>query len=123
MVDAMNRPETSRAPGDDTVEASARWLDFMELALVRAEEELPRWGDSPLEFRDATNLDAEPFFTLDDKDEVKFWEYAEGLHKHSERSMRMVTETLVRHMSGAFEVGYVHLGALSSSTPPFSPRF
>jgi hypothetical protein len=44
----------------------------MELALMRAEEELPCWGRSPLEFRDAANPDAEPFFVLDDKDEVKY---------------------------------------------------
>jgi hypothetical protein len=39
------------------------------LALVRAEEELPRWGRLTLEFRDASNPSAEPFFALDDKDE------------------------------------------------------
>jgi hypothetical protein len=49
------------------------------LALVRAEEELPRWGRSTLEFRDASNPSAEPFFALDDKDEVQPWEYLEGL--------------------------------------------
>jgi hypothetical protein len=66
------------------------------------------------------NPGVEPFFILDDKGEVKFWEYTEGLHKHSVQSLRMVTETLVWHMSGAFEVGYVHLGTLFSSTPlPF----
>jgi hypothetical protein len=53
-------------------EASAGWPNFMELALVRAEEELPRWGRSPIEFRDATNPDAEPFFIQDDKDKVKY---------------------------------------------------
>jgi hypothetical protein len=52
-----------------------------------------------------------------DKDEVKFWEYVEGLHKHSVQSLWMVMETLVQHMSGAFEVGYVYFGALFSSTP------
>jgi hypothetical protein len=29
------------------------------------------------------NPDAEPFFVLDDKDEVRYWEYVEGLRKHS----------------------------------------
>jgi hypothetical protein len=53
------------------VEASGGWPDFAELALVRAEEELPRWGQSTLEFRDAANPDTEPFFALDDKDEVQ----------------------------------------------------
>jgi hypothetical protein len=33
----------------------------------------------------------------------------------------MVTETLVQHMSRAFEVGYVYFGALFSSTPPVFP--
>jgi hypothetical protein len=79
MVDASDRLGTSAAPDGDTAEASARWPNFAELALVRAEEELPRWGRLPLEFRDAANPDAETFFILDDKDEVKYWEYAEGL--------------------------------------------
>jgi hypothetical protein len=54
----------------DQAEASARWPDFARLALVRAEEELPRWGRSTLEFRDASNHSAEPIFALDDKGEV-----------------------------------------------------
>jgi hypothetical protein len=93
----------------------------VELVLVRAEEELPCWGHLPLEFRDAANPDAEPFFILDDKDEVKYWEYTEGLCKHSLQSLRMVTNNLVQHMSKAFEVGYVYLGVLFSSTPLFFP--
>jgi hypothetical protein len=123
MVDATDRPETSATPDDDTTGASTRWPDFVELALVQAEEELPCWGHSPLQFRDATNPDAKPFFTLNDKDEVKFWEYVEGLCKHSVQSLQLIMETLVRHMSGAFEVGYVYLGALFSSTPPFPLGF
>jgi hypothetical protein len=70
MVDAPDRPGTPVAPEDDMAEASAKWPDFTELALVRSEEELPRWGRSTLEFRDAANPNAEPFFALDDKDEV-----------------------------------------------------
>jgi hypothetical protein len=70
MVDAPDRPGTSMTSGDDLAEASARWPDYVGLALVRVEEELPRWGRSTLEFRDASNPSAEPFFTLDDKDEV-----------------------------------------------------
>jgi hypothetical protein len=69
-IDAPDRPGTSAALGDDLAEASARWHDYARLALVRAEEELPRWGRSTLEFRDASNPSAEPFFALDDKDEV-----------------------------------------------------
>jgi hypothetical protein len=72
MVDASDRPGTSAAPDDDMAEASTGWPNFVELVLVRAEEELPRWGRSSLEFRDAANPDAEPFFVLDDKDEVKY---------------------------------------------------
>jgi hypothetical protein len=69
--------------GDDLAEASARWPDSTGLALVRAEEELPRWGWSSLEFRDTSNPSVEPFFALDDKDEVQHWEFIEGLRKHS----------------------------------------
>jgi hypothetical protein len=71
MVDAPDRPGTSVMSGDDVAEASARWLDFAGLALARVEEELPRWGRSTLEFRDASNPSVEPFFALDDKGEVQ----------------------------------------------------
>jgi hypothetical protein len=71
MVDASDRPRTFAAPDGDVAETSGGWSDFAELALVRAEEELPRWGRSTLEFRDAANPDAKPFFALDDKDEVQ----------------------------------------------------
>jgi hypothetical protein len=71
-VDAVGQPGTSATPDDGMAEASARWPNFAELALMRAEEELPRWGRSPLEFRDAANPNAEPFFVLDDEDEVKY---------------------------------------------------
>jgi hypothetical protein len=72
-----------------------------------------------LEFRDASNPDAEPFFSLDDKDEVQHWEYVEGLRKHFVRSLRMVTDTLVRHMSGAFKVSSACVAILFGSYPPF----
>jgi hypothetical protein len=107
-VDASDRPGTSAALGDDLAEASARWPDYVGLALVRAKEELPPWDRSTLEFRDASNPSAEPFFTLDDKDEVQHWEFVEGLHKHSLQSLCMVTNTLVWGMSEAFEVSRVH---------------
>jgi hypothetical protein len=71
MADTPDRPGTSATLGDDLAEASARWPDSTGLALVRAEEELPRWGWSSLEFRDASNPSVEPFFALDDKDEVQ----------------------------------------------------
>jgi hypothetical protein len=71
MVDAPDRPGTSITSEDDMAEASARWPDFTGLVLAWAEEELPRWGRSTLEFRDTANPNAEPFFALDDKDEVQ----------------------------------------------------
>jgi hypothetical protein len=37
MVDAPDWPETSMASDGDAVETSGGWLDFVELALVRAE--------------------------------------------------------------------------------------
>jgi hypothetical protein len=70
-AEASDRPGTSMALGDDQAEASAKWPNFAELALVQVEKELPRWGRSTLEFRDASNPGAEPFFALDDKDEVQ----------------------------------------------------
>jgi hypothetical protein len=103
-IDAPDRPSTSATLGDDLAEASARWHDYAGLALVRAEEELPRWGRSILEFRDASNPNIEPFFALDDKDEVHHWEFIEGLYKHSLQSLRMVMDTLVRGMLEAFKV-------------------
>jgi hypothetical protein len=113
MVDAPDRPGTSVTSEDDMAEASARWPDFMGLMLARAEEELPRWGRSTLEFRDTANPNVEPFFTLDDKDEVQHWEYVEGLRKHSVQSLQMVADTLVRRMSEAFEVSHVCLSFLA----------
>jgi hypothetical protein len=107
MVDAPDRPRTFIVPEDDMAEAFAKWPDFAELALVRAEEELPRWGRLTLEFRDAANPNTEPFFALDDKDEVRHWEYIEGLRKHSVQSLWMVMDTLVQQMSEAFEVSRV----------------
>jgi hypothetical protein len=83
MVDALDRPGTSVASGDDVAEAFAKWPNFTGLVLARVEEDLPRWGRSTLKFRDASNPNAEPFFALDDKDEVQHWEYIKGLHKHS----------------------------------------
>jgi hypothetical protein len=117
MVDDPDQPGTSTVPDDGMTEASAGWPNFTELALVRAEEELPRWGRSPLVFRDAANPDAEPFFILDDKVEAKYWEYVEGLHKHSVQSLWMVMDTLVQHMSGAFEINCIYLDIFFGSTP------
>jgi hypothetical protein len=71
MVDTSDRPRASAVLGDDAAGTSTAWPDFAELALARAKE-LPRWGRSPLEFRDAANPDAKPFFALDDQDEMKY---------------------------------------------------
>jgi hypothetical protein len=54
-AEASDRPATSAVLGDDLAEASARWPNYARLALVRAEEELPHWGRSTLEFRDTSN--------------------------------------------------------------------
>jgi hypothetical protein len=112
MVDALDRPSTSMMLGDDLAQAFARWPDYTGLTLVRAEEELPRWGRSTLEFRDASNPSAEPFFVLDDKDKVQHWEFVIGPRKHSVQSLRMVVDTLVWGMSEAFEVSRVRLSFL-----------
>jgi hypothetical protein len=73
MVNAPDRPGTSVTSGYDLAEVSAMWPNYVGLALVWAEEELPRWGRSTLEFRDVSNPSAKPFFALDDKDEVQHW--------------------------------------------------
>jgi hypothetical protein len=70
-AEASDRPGIQAALGDDLAEALAMWPDYAGLVLVREEEELPRWGRSTLEFRDASNPSAEPFFALIDKDEVQ----------------------------------------------------
>jgi hypothetical protein len=64
MVDAPDRPGTSITSGDDVAEASARWPDFIGLVLARAEEELPHWGRSTLEFRDALTPTPSPSLPL-----------------------------------------------------------
>jgi hypothetical protein len=61
-----------------------------------------------LEFRDTSNPSAEPFFALDDKDEVHHWEYLEGLQKHTMQSLHVVSNTLAWGMSEAFEVSRIH---------------
>jgi hypothetical protein len=106
-AEAADRAGTSAVLEGDQAEASAGWPDFAGLALVRAKEELPCWGRSTLEFRDASNPSTEPFFALDDKDEVHHWEYLEGLRKHTMQSLHVVSDTLARGMSEAFEVSRI----------------
>jgi hypothetical protein len=69
-TEATDQASTSPALEGDQAEVSIGWSYFAGLALVRSEEELPRWGRSTLEFRDVSNPSAKPFFALDDKDEV-----------------------------------------------------
>jgi hypothetical protein len=78
-AEALDGAGTSATLGGDQAEALAGWPDFAGLALVWADEELPCLGRSTLEFRDASNPSVEPFFALNDKDEVHHWEYLEGL--------------------------------------------
>jgi hypothetical protein len=115
-TEASDQPGTSTTLRDELAEAWARGPDYAGLALVRAEEELPCWGRSTLEFRDASNPSAAPFFALDDKGEVQHWEYLEGPRKHLLQSLRMVLDTLVHGMSEAFEVSRVRY-----SFPAFCP--
>jgi hypothetical protein len=49
---------------------------------------------------------------------VQHWEFIEGLRKNFVQSLRMVTDTLVRGMSEAFEVSQVCLSFLT-----FYPSF
>jgi hypothetical protein len=60
----------SAGPGDASTGSLSSWPDIAALAIARAEAEIPRWGAPSLQFRDATNPDAEPIFVLHDKDEV-----------------------------------------------------
>jgi predicted nucleic acid-binding Zn-ribbon protein len=83
------------------------WPDIAALALARAEEEIPRWGDRPLSLGNASNPDADPVFALNDADEVHHWEYLEGLRRHLERSLHVAMEALSRGMWDATEVSLV----------------
>jgi hypothetical protein len=69
-AEAVDEARPSAAPEADLAKALVAWSDLAGLALVWAEEELPRWGRSALEFRDAANPSAEPVFALNNRDEV-----------------------------------------------------
>jgi hypothetical protein len=100
---------------------SSEWSDLAALALVRAEEEIPRWGGPSLEFRDASNPSADPVFALNDRDEVHHWEYLEGLRRHMDRSLRVVMEAVQRGMQDATEVCFgLSIVLLSFCCLPFS---
>jgi hypothetical protein len=101
-VNTAGEAGPSAGPGDAPAGSSSSWPDIAALAIARAETELPRWGAS-LQFRDATNPDAEPIFVLSDKDEVHRWEYLEGVRRHLDRLLR-VASGAVRSMGDATEV-------------------
>jgi predicted metal-binding transcription factor (methanogenesis marker protein 9) len=108
-------------PEDAPTGPSSEWPDFTTLALVRAEEEIPRWGGPSLEFRDASNPGADPVFALNDRDEVHHWEYLEGLRRHMDRSLRVVMEAVQRGMRDATEVCFgLSVVSLSFCCLPFS---
>jgi hypothetical protein len=104
---AAGQAGPSAGPESAPVGPPSGWPDLAALALVRAEEEIPRWGGSSLEFRDASNPSAKPVFALNDGDEVHHWEYLEGVRRHIERSLRVVTEAVSRDMRDATEVSSV----------------
>jgi hypothetical protein len=83
-VGAAGEASPSAGPGDAPARSSSSRPDIAALAIARVEAEIPRWGGPSLQFRDAANPDAEPIFTLNDRDEVHRWEYLEGLRRHLE---------------------------------------
>jgi hypothetical protein len=94
----------STGPGGAPAASSSSWPDFAALAIARAEEEIPRWGGPPLQFKDAANLDAEPILTLNDRDEVHRWQYLEGVRQHLARLLSVASEAVSRGMRDATEV-------------------
>lgn len=68
----LERLVVPTAPELGDTSPSSTWPDFTKLALIRAGEEVPSWGQPTLEFKDASNPEAEPLFVLDDKDEVAY---------------------------------------------------
>jgi hypothetical protein len=103
-VGTMGEAGPSAGPGDALAGSSSSWPDIAALAIARAEAEIPRWGGPSLQFRDVANPDAEPIFTLNDRDEVHRWEYLEGLCRHLKRVLQVATETVSRGMRDATEV-------------------
>jgi hypothetical protein len=99
-----NEAGPSTGPGGAPAASSSSWPDFAALAIARAEEEIPRWGGPPLQFRDAANLDAEPILTLNDRDEVHRWQYLEGVRQHLDRLLRVASDAVSRGMRDATEV-------------------
>jgi hypothetical protein len=94
----------SAGPGDAPAGSSSSWPDIAALAIARAEAEILRWGGPSLQFRDAANPDAEPIFTLNDRDEVHRWEYLEGVRRHLDRLLHVVSEAVSRSIRDATEV-------------------
>jgi hypothetical protein len=122
----VNEAGPSAGPGDAPAASSSSWPDIAALAIARAEEEIPRWGGPSLQFRDAANPDAEPIFTLNDRDEVHRWQYLEGVRRHLDRLLHVATDAVSRGIRDATEVWSIHLaffvvlGALFPSVSLFS---
>jgi hypothetical protein len=99
-----NEAGPSTGPGGAPAASSSSWPDFAALAIARAEEEIPRWGGPPLQFKDAANLDGEPILTLNDRDEVHRWQYLEGVRQHLARLLSVASDAVSRGMRDATEV-------------------
>jgi hypothetical protein len=99
-----NEAGPSTGPGGAPAASSSSWPDFAALAIARAEEEIPRWGGPPLQFKDAANLDGEPILTLNDRDEVHRWQYLEGVRRHLARLLSVASDAVSRGMLDATEV-------------------
>jgi hypothetical protein len=99
-----NEAGPSAGPGDAPAASSSSWPDIAVLAIAQDEEEILRWGGPSLQFRDAANPDAEPIFTLNDRDEVHRWQYLEGVRQHLDRLLRVASEAVSRGVQDATEV-------------------
>jgi hypothetical protein len=115
-----NEVGPSTGPGGAPAASSSSWPDFAALAIARAEEEIPRWGGPPLQFKDAANLDGEPILTLNDRDEVHRWQYLEGVRRHLARLLSVASDAVSRGMLDATEVWVIHLACFVVLSAPFS---
>jgi hypothetical protein len=61
-------------------------------------------GGLSLQFRDAANPDAEPIFTLNDRDEVHRWEYLEGIRRYLDWLLQVASEAVSWSIRDATEV-------------------
>jgi hypothetical protein len=61
-------------------------------------------GGPSLQFRDAANPDAEPIFTMNDRDEVHRWEYLEVVRRHLHWLLHVASEAMSWSIRDATEV-------------------